>query len=225
MALLHVVRVFVGEGGAHGNFLGVFIDGAAVPENRRQAIAADLGYAETVFVDDRSTGTLRIFTPSTELPFAGHPLVGTSWLLTSTGQGVGVLRTRAGDVPTWEEGALTWIRGRAEWSPRFELRQYGEPSEIDALTPDDFGKTELVDAWAWIDEAAGEIRCRVFPHDVGIAEDEATGSAAVCLGAQLARPLTLHQGRGSIIHVRLGPAGTVEVGGAVVLDETRDYEV
>src|SRR5688500_1336896 len=100
MTTLHVVRVFVGNGNAHGNFLGVFLDGAAVPEPRRQGVAADLGYAETVFVDDRSTGLVRIFTPSTELPFAGHPLVGTGWLLASTGASVDVLRPPAGEVPT-----------------------------------------------------------------------------------------------------------------------------
>jgi len=220
-----VVRVFVGDRAAGGeagggNFLGVFLDGPAVAADRRQAIAADLGYAETVFVEG---GTVRIFTPSTELPFAGHPLVGTAWLLATTGAGVDTLQTRAGEVPTWTDDGLTWIRGRPEWSPEFELRQYATPAEIDALHPDDFGPGELVDAWAWIDEAAGEIRCRVFPHDVGIAEDEATGSAAVCLGGLLARPLLLRQGVGSIVHVRPGPVGTVDVGGVVVLDETREY--
>jgi len=81
MAELHVLRVFVAPGGSGGNPLGVFLDGGAVPEGRRQAVAADLGFSETVFVDDPSAGRVRIFTPAAELPFAGHPLVGTSWLL------------------------------------------------------------------------------------------------------------------------------------------------
>jgi predicted PhzF superfamily epimerase YddE/YHI9 len=224
MTTLHVARVFVGDESG-GNLLGVFLDGRAVLEEHRQAIAADLGYAETVFVDDRTTGSLRIFTPTTELPFAGHPLVGTSWLLASVGDAVEVLRTPAGDVPTWSDGALTWIRARPEWSPPFELRQYATPAEIDALHPSDFGTGALVDAWAWTDEPAGEIRCRVFPHDVGIAEDEATGSAAVRLGGELGRPLLLRQGKGSVLHVRPEGDGTVSVGGVTVLEETRDYAV
>ena len=43
-----------------------------------------LGFSETVYVDDPDTGQLRIFTPAAELPFAGHPLVGTAWLLSAT---------------------------------------------------------------------------------------------------------------------------------------------
>jgi PhzF family phenazine biosynthesis protein len=79
MAELHVLRVFAAPDGTGGNPLGVFLDGPAVPEGRRQAVAADLGFSETVFVDDPRSGGVRIFTPAAELPFAGHPLVGTSW--------------------------------------------------------------------------------------------------------------------------------------------------
>ncbi|MFG1871546.1 PhzF family phenazine biosynthesis protein [Micromonospora arborensis] len=82
VADLHVLRVFCGPGGRYGNQLGVVLDGQAVAaEQDRQAVAARLGYSETVFVDDAGTGVVDIYTPSVRLPFAGHPLVGTSWLL------------------------------------------------------------------------------------------------------------------------------------------------
>ena len=51
MATLHVLRVFTGATGTHGNPLGVFLDGGDVPETRRQAVARDLGFAE-----DEATG-------------------------------------------------------------------------------------------------------------------------------------------------------------------------
>ncbi|HWC07710.1 MAG TPA: PhzF family phenazine biosynthesis protein, partial [Solirubrobacterales bacterium] len=76
MAEVHVLRVFTGEDGRFGNPLGVFLDGAAVPLDERQAVAANLGFSETVFVDDRRRGACRIFTPGSELGFAGHPSVG-----------------------------------------------------------------------------------------------------------------------------------------------------
>src|SRR6201999_2188361 len=81
MAELHVLRVFCDSSWSHGNPLGVFLDGAEVPEERRQAIAAELGFSETVFVDDPASGRMKIFTPGLELGFAGHPSVGTAWLL------------------------------------------------------------------------------------------------------------------------------------------------
>lgn len=222
MVTLQVLRVFVGAHGAGGNPLGVFLDGPAVPADRRQAVAADLGFSETVFVDDRAAGRVEIFTPAAPLPFAGHPLVGTSWLLREEGVPVDVLRPPAGEVPTWRDGARTWIRGRAEWAPAMELRRYDAPTDVEALrgAPDDLG---FVEAWAWEDEAAGRVRARVFASELGIAEDEATGAAAVRLVTVLGRPVEIRQGRGSLIIARPGPDGTAEIGGGCVRDEERDY--
>jgi predicted PhzF superfamily epimerase YddE/YHI9 len=223
MAELHVLRVFVTPEGTGGNPLGVFLEGAAVPEERRQAVAADLGFSETVFVDDPGAGAVRIFTPATELPFAGHPLVGTSWLLARERTAVAVLRPPAGEVPTFtDDDGVTWIRGRAEWAPRMSFRQLADPGQVDALegAPDGLG---FVDCWAWEDEAAGRVRARVFAPAFGIAEDEATGAAAVRLVSRLGRPITIRQGAGSLLRARPGPDGTAEVGGEVALDRVGDY--
>lgn len=222
MVTLQVLRVFTGDDGSGGNPLGVFLDGGRIPSDRRQAVAADLGFSETVFVDDERTGRVEIYTPAAPLAFAGHPLVGTSWLLRRQGQPVEVLRPPAGEVATWIDGGRTWIRGRAAWAPAMELRRYAHSGEVDALrsAPDDLG---FVDAWAWQDEAAGIVRARVFASDYGITEDEATGAAAVRLVTVLARPIEIRQGEGSVILARPGPDGTAEIGGACVLDEVRDY--
>jgi predicted PhzF superfamily epimerase YddE/YHI9 len=222
MADLHVLRVFAAPDGSGGNPLGVFLDGAAVPEARRQEVAADLGFSETVFVLDPAAGQVRIFTPAAELPFAGHPLVGTSWLLARERAPVRVLRPPAGEVPNWVDRGITWIRARAEWAPEMTLRRLDRPEEVEALTgaPDGLG---FADCWAWEDEPGGWVRARVFAPRFGIAEDEATGAAAVRLVTQLGRPIVIRQGAGSLLHARPGPDGTAEVGGAVVLDQTRHY--
>ena len=218
MAELHVLRVFTTPEGTGGNPLGVFLAGAAVPERRRQAVATDLGFSETVFVDDPAAGRVRIFTPAAELPFAGHPLVGTGWLLARERRAVAVLRPPAGEVPTFLDGdGITWIRGRPEWAPEMALRQLAGPAEVEALAgaPDGLG---FVDCWAWEDEAAGRVRARGFPgRGDGIDEDEATGAAALLLTAELGRALNITQGRGSQILTAPGPDGLVEVGGRVRL--------
>jgi len=225
MAELHVLRVFAAPDGTGGNPLGVFLDGPAVPADRRQAVAADLGFSETVFVLDPPSGRLRIFTPAAELPFAGHPLVGTSWLLARERTAVAMLRPPAGEVPTWlDDDGVTWIRGRPEWAPEIAFRQLGAAGEVDALTGAPEGEG-MVDCWAWEDEPAGRIRARVFAPRYGIAEDEATGAAAVRLVSHLGRPVTIRQGAGSLLHARPGPDGSAEVGGLAVLDEVRDYRV
>jgi predicted PhzF superfamily epimerase YddE/YHI9 len=212
VTVLHTLRVFVGPDGGGGNPLGVFLDGGAVPPQRRQAVAADLGFSETVFVDD---GGVRIFTPAVELPFAGHPLVGTAWLLAHAGRRTGALCPPAGEVATWEEDGLTWIRAREEWSRLYELRQLASAADVDRLEVP--GGDAMLAFWAWEDVAAGHVRARVFPNGIGIEEDEATGAAAVQFGALIGRAIVIRQGAGSELRARPDGDGLVAVGGRVEL--------
>jgi predicted PhzF superfamily epimerase YddE/YHI9 len=217
---LHVLRVFAGADGSHGNLLGVFLDGSAVPASERQGIAQELGFSETVFVDDLETGEIRIFTPATEFPFAGHPCVGTAWLMAREGHALDVLRPPAGEVPVRTDEELTWIAAQGEWAPRSEDLVLASPAAVDAMTGAPPGVDDVY-AWAWIDEGAGLIRSRCFAPGVGIAEDEATGSAVIALCARLGRPITVSQGRGSELFARPLGEGRAEVGGRVVLEEIR----
>jgi len=217
---LHVLRVFVNEDGEWGNPLGVFLDGGQAPETERQRVAAELGFSETVFVDDRATGRLRIYTPQVELPFAGHPIVGAAWLLARTGTQVGILRPPVGEVRVRQAADATYVAAQPGWAPPFDYSQHDSPAEVRALSPS--AHTANTYSWAWIDEASGTIRARSFVPEAGIAEDEATGSAALALCAQLARPLTIHQGHGSVLICRPLDDGQVEVGGSVALDEVRE---
>lgn len=221
---LHVLRVFTGESGTGGNPLGVFLDGPSVPRPRRQAVAADLGFSETVFLDDPASGTLQIFTPATELSFAGHPLVGTAWLLSREAAPVEVLRPPAGEVPTRIEGARAFVAGRPGWAPEFVWFELSSPAEVDALDSSPEGH-DMGSAYAWIDEPSGLVRARVFPSRLGIEEDEATGAAALRLGALLGRDLEIRQGRGSVIEVDQRGEDWFEIGGRAALDEVRDFQL
>jgi predicted PhzF superfamily epimerase YddE/YHI9 len=223
MATLHVLKVFVGENGAGGNPLGVFLEGREVPEEERQRVAADLGFSETVFVADSRRGELRIFTPATELPFAGHPLVGTAWLLAQEGSEAPVLCPPAGEVPVRTEGDLTFIAGRPEWAPPFEHLELGSPAEVEALEGPPDGQ-DLAGVWAWQDREAGVVCARVFAPRVGVEEDEATGAHAVLLAARLGRKITIRQGKGSLILAEPKADGSVEIGGCSELVEVREYE-
>lgn len=211
-----VLRVFCGAGGGGGNKLGVVLDGPAVAEDDRQGLARALGYAETVFVDDPASGRVRIFTPEIELPFAGHPVVGTGWLLEREGYAAERLLCPAGSVELRHEPPdLTRAAARAEWCPDFDLVELGSPGAVDAEEPSDQGWRYV---WAWIDEAAGTIRARSFVPEAGVPEDEATGSAALRLCAGLGRPIEVRQGRGSVIYAAPQGDGLVEISGRVVVD-------
>jgi predicted PhzF superfamily epimerase YddE/YHI9 len=220
MPELHVLRVFSGDDGRGGNPLGVFLAGGEVTRAERQEVARRLGFSETVFVDDRSRGEIAIFTPGTELEFAGHPTVGTAWLLAREGTALDVLRPPAGEVPAHADEHGAYIAGRPEWAPPFEFAELGSPEEVEALDGPPGGH-DLVAAWAWIDQDAGLVRARVFPRSLGIPEDEATGAAAVKLCGALGRAIDIRQGRGSRILARPLDGGMVEIGGRVVQDEVR----
>jgi trans-2,3-dihydro-3-hydroxyanthranilate isomerase len=105
----HVVDVFTDRPFA-GNALAVVLDADALPTEALQDIAREFGLSETAFPmrSEVADYRLRIFTPAEELPFAGHPSVGTAWLLgqlkrLAPGQvrqecGVGVLPLEVTDV-------------------------------------------------------------------------------------------------------------------------------
>jgi predicted PhzF superfamily epimerase YddE/YHI9 len=217
--VLHVLRVFVNEENEWGNPLGIFLEGEQVAESDRQGVAAKLGFSETVFVDGPASGRLSIYTPQVELPFAGHPTVGAAWLLAREGAPVEALQPPAGRVGVRYAGDTTYIAARPEWGPRFEYRQLGSPAEVRGLSA--IAQEVNTYAWAWIDRSAGTIRARSFVPEAGIGEDEATGSAAIALCAKLGRPITIHQGHGSVLLCEPLADGRIEVGGKVVLAEVR----
>jgi trans-2,3-dihydro-3-hydroxyanthranilate isomerase len=78
-----VCDVFTAEPLA-GNQLAVFTDARAIPEHQLQRLARELNFSETTFVyPPEADGhvRMRIFTPATEVPFAGHPTLGTAFVL------------------------------------------------------------------------------------------------------------------------------------------------
>jgi trans-2,3-dihydro-3-hydroxyanthranilate isomerase len=86
-----------------GNPVAIFTDARGLDDERMARLARETNLSETVFVlpsDGDAHAAIRIFTPATELPFAGHPVLGTAFVLGSPMQlGMIVLATRAGDVP------------------------------------------------------------------------------------------------------------------------------
>jgi trans-2,3-dihydro-3-hydroxyanthranilate isomerase len=109
-----------------GNQLAVFTDGTDLPATQMQSIARELKLSESVFLlapEGEGDARVRIFTPSAELPFAGHPVLGAAVVLAGaldaaevvleTGSGPVTLRIEPGDgrvrsgsmsqpVPSWE---------------------------------------------------------------------------------------------------------------------------
>jgi trans-2,3-dihydro-3-hydroxyanthranilate isomerase len=204
-----ILRVFT-DGAEGGNHLGVVADTVKLDDERMQAIATELGFSETVFIDWQPGAMphIRIFTPVSELPFAGHPLVGAAWLLLHAGPG-GVDRVTCGvgSVNISTEGNRVWIEPPFEQPVRviknpptlgwcnpvrawevemplpYAVWEMETPEAVGSLPspPDGLGMTLV---WAW-ESPDQQVKARFFAPGMGVVEDPATGSAAVALAAVL----------------------------------------
>jgi len=208
-----VVRVFT-RGDAGGNLLGVVNDIVGLSSDDMQAIAAGLGFSETAFVDwsGRAVPKVRIFTPALELEFAGHPLVGTAWVMNHLGpMPHDRLQCLAGEVAVRIDGEIVWVdaplRQQVEHNPdvsileqaglpsperawlvsmpkKYLLARYPDSATITGLTPE---MTVLEAVFGTLCFARDEHRAhaRFFAPSGGVPEDPATGSAAVALAAAM----------------------------------------
>ena len=120
-----------------GNQLAVFTDAREIPEERLQPLAREINFSETVFVYPAAGAghaRIRIFTPTLELPFAGHPVLGTAFVLGGPLQLDELqLETGAGVVPVRLERdgsriVFGWMR-----QPPFTFEPYDGSEELLAL--------------------------------------------------------------------------------------------
>jgi trans-2,3-dihydro-3-hydroxyanthranilate isomerase len=135
----HVLDVFTEERFG-GNPLAVVLDADAVDGARMQAVAREFNLSETVFVlkpeHSAHTARVRIFTPASEIPFAGHPTIGTGALLATLkgppggGDALIVLEEGVGIV-------RVGVRLRPEAAPYAEFDAPRLPAESGTLAPAD----------------------------------------------------------------------------------------
>lgn len=230
-----------------GNPLAVLTDARGLSTEQMERITREFNLSETVFIlppeNPAHTRRVRIFTPGRELPFAGHPTVGTAFLLAATGmipltegetrivleEGVGPVAVTIqiengapvsaeltaaqapefrSDVPSAKDVAAVLSLNESDVSTgefATEAVSCGVPFLIAPLVSRDAvsrarldrGAFERVLSGTWAPEIflfdvsaatnGGTVRARMFAPDLGIGEDPATGSAAVCLAAYLAK--------------------------------------
>ena len=126
---LTIVDVFAEKRYA-GNQLAVVEDAADLSTQAMQDIAREMNFSETAFVlgQNLERASVRIFTPEWELPFAGHPTVGTAWVLTQ-GQGQITLDLPVGDVAVaFDDTGIGWMT-----PPPVALKATFEPERAAAL--------------------------------------------------------------------------------------------
>lgn len=203
-----------------GNPVAVFLDAAGIPAEGMQRIAQEMNLSETTFVlppENGGDARVRIFTPVNELPFAGHPLLGTAAVLggaalrLETAMGTipftlshttsAVSATMRQPVPTWKpyEHAEHLLAALGLTGSTLPVEIYrngprhvyvGLPTvaALSAVRPDHRALAEHLDVAVNCFAPAGDHwRTRMFSPAYGVVEDAATGSAAGPFAVHLVR--------------------------------------
>jgi trans-2,3-dihydro-3-hydroxyanthranilate isomerase len=113
----YIVDVFA-EKKYVGNQLAVFLEAAALSGEEMQKIAREINFAESTFITkldaEKGVAEVRIFTPEHEMKFAGHPIIGTSWVLMNrifTDKPTKItLSVPVGEIPVHKKGDLIWLQ-------------------------------------------------------------------------------------------------------------------
>lgn len=113
----YIVDVFTKKKYA-GNQLAVFLEAEALSDEQMQKIAREINFAESTFITklspESNTAEIRIFTPEHEMKFAGHPIIGTSWVLMNKIFGNQprniTLNVPIGEIPVNQSGDLVWLQ-------------------------------------------------------------------------------------------------------------------
>jgi trans-2,3-dihydro-3-hydroxyanthranilate isomerase len=211
-----------------GNALAVVLDAGGLADGAMQAIAAEMNLAETTFVVAATrpgcAARVRIFTPTRELPFAGHPTIGTAFVLALEGRlPAGERRVLLDEGIGPVEVTLEGDPARPALSALAGLPAAARGVGVFLFAPDP-------------DPGRARVYSRMFaPHALGIPEDPATGSGSGPLGAYLVRHRLVkagdddvrivseqgtRMGRQSFVHIALrvdaGAPRDIRVGGSAV---------
>jgi trans-2,3-dihydro-3-hydroxyanthranilate isomerase len=148
-----------------GNPLAVVLDAAGLSSTDMQSIALEFNYAETTFVlppqNPTHTAEVRIFTPRTEVPFAGHPNVGTAFMLAHESPFAAAAAASAGGTFLFEE--------KAGVVPLTLLREHGETVGAELRAPERLSRRTVVPrekAAACLSLEASDIVTRVHEPQV-----------------------------------------------------------
>jgi len=183
-----------------GNQLAVFLEAEALTDDEMQTLAREMNFSESTFVlpasDPQAAARVRIFTPNAELPFAGHPTIGTTFALASSGRiqpdrdgSPIILELGIGPIPVdllyeGDTGAQTlsfaWMR---QPLPSFAAWQ-GDPARLAAalgLAADDLATDLPIErgsagvAFVYIPLRSAEALARARPNaDLAAALDDAS---------------------------------------------------
>jgi trans-2,3-dihydro-3-hydroxyanthranilate isomerase len=175
-----------------GNPLAVFLDADELDDATMQKLAREMNLSETTFVSKpqgEGTAKVRIFTPGRELPFAGHPTIGTAWVMQHTGRAPDALTLElsAGLIPVHREDARLWMMPppAEPTAAAFDRAQVGHalglPVSSVMMPPQVFGGRGVEFLCVLVDTEQNVDWVMLDRHDLIAATNEFTGEGNVLI--------------------------------------------
>jgi PhzF family phenazine biosynthesis protein len=150
-----IVNVFAEDSPWSGNALAVVEDGSDLSDAEMQAIALQFNLSETTFIlpSTVATARVRIFTPSFEMPFAGHPTLGTAFVVSRLRDAPGAvtLEMKAGIIPVDPEGDAWTLRANA---PKARAADATDAELAEMLGID---RHDVVGPVSWVDTGSEQL--------------------------------------------------------------------
>lgn len=157
-----IVNVFA-ETPFGGNPLAVFFDAQGLSDTEMQLIARQMNLSETVFVlpSDIADARLRIFTPAYELPFAGHPVLGSAAVLHKERQLAEnfVLETQAAPI------SIQYLEGRYQLTTQLRSAESAELTAAACAKMFGVSEAEIVSAPEWISTGSAQLLIQLASRD------------------------------------------------------------
>ena len=206
------------EKGNYGNPVGIVIDEQAkISKNQRQKICINSGFSEVVFINNIRNCNISIFSPTREIEFAGHAVIGTvSFLDKLNNIKVDSIECLGHKMLVRHEDSIIWVKADLKTMPDWNFKEFGSAGEVNKLDLSQASKFKHCYVWSWQDKKNHTIRARTFASDWLIPEDEANGSGSMLLSKMQKCNLKIKHGKGSVIYANYINSNYAEVGGLVV---------
>jgi predicted PhzF superfamily epimerase YddE/YHI9 len=218
---LYEAIVFCDEKGHHGDKHGIIIDEEQkIHSDERQKIATDLGYAETIFINDIDAASISFFAKTEAIPFAGTAALAAARMLQRLSRKQpALLKTMDNAISLSFKGNEIWVDANISIMPRWNHLRLESVVEVERITLEESNDLEHTMVWAWSDRKNGVIRARTFAPDWMLPEVEANGSGSMILANRLDRRIVVIHGVGSKIFAESKSNDTASLGGRVAVNE------
>lgn len=217
--MISIFKVFTNEKGLYGNKVAIIPDEKSkINTTERRRLCRKLKLSEAVFINNLKNNNISIFSPTGEIPFAGHAVLGTAFYLDEIKKAeTKIINCLGNKIVIYHNNSLIWAKADFKILPHWIFRKCKSKFKVEKIRLTQTKTYKHCFVWAWEDYQKKIIRARTFAPDWLIPEDEANGSGSLVLASKLKRNIKIIHGKGSVIFANYLNNKAGKIGGRVRL--------